>query len=88
MWTWLALITGAEFLGDIFVDLFGLNRSRYQDLYDMHVAEEQRAQASRLRELRQLQALRAAEAAALAAATAPVTGAAAGDVEEGEKTEV
>ncbi len=74
-----------EFLGEVFVDLFGLNRSRYQDIYEMGLAEQSRQQSRRLNELQQLQRVReaagpvssaaAAKAASAGKEEAPVTAA-------------
>ncbi len=49
-----------EFVGEVFVDLFGLNRSRFQDIYEMGMAERERQQTRRLTELEQLQRVREA----------------------------
>lgn len=65
---------GAEFVGEILVEMLGLNRSRYQDIYEMHMAEQERLRAHRLRELEQLRKLRDAEAKALARAAASSSG--------------
>lgn len=73
-WVGSQLFDGAEFVGEILVEMLGLNRSRYQDIYEMHMAEQERLRAHRLRELEQLRKLRDAEAKALARAAASSSG--------------
>jgi len=68
-----------EFLGEVFVNLFGLNRSRYQDIYEMGMAEQSRQQSRRLNELQQLQRVRQAAGPVSSAAAANVASAAKDD---------